>query len=71
MHVTVQTKFNYAWGLVKSPRREDQVQGVKLLQGTPFRSIPAYPTDPASYRDLPCGAAATPRVPVLSRTRAL
>lgn len=35
MHVTVQTKFNYAWGLVKSPRREDHVQGVKLLQGAP------------------------------------
>jgi len=31
-HVTVQTKFNYAWGLVKSPRKEDQVEGVKLLQ---------------------------------------
>ncbi|KAK1221045.1 mitochondrial membrane protein [Marasmius sp. AFHP31] len=32
-HVTVQTKFNYAWGLVKSPLREHQVEGVKLLQG--------------------------------------
>ena len=32
-HVTVQSKFNYAWGLVKSPRYVDQVQGVKLLQG--------------------------------------
>jgi len=32
IHVTVQTKFNYAWGLVKSPRREDQAHGVKLLQ---------------------------------------
>ncbi|KZT59917.1 mitochondrial fission 1 protein [Calocera cornea HHB12733] len=31
-HVTVQTKFNYAWGLVKSPQREHQVEGVKLLQ---------------------------------------
>lgn len=35
-HVTVQTKFNYAWGLVKSPRREDQVIGVRLLQGMNF-----------------------------------
>ena len=32
-HITVQTKFNYAWGLVKSPQREHQEQGVKLLQG--------------------------------------
>ena len=32
-HVTVQTKFNYAWGLVKSPKYEHQVNGVKLLQG--------------------------------------
>jgi hypothetical protein len=33
-HVTVQSKFNYAWGLVKSPVHDHQVQGVKLLQGT-------------------------------------
>ncbi|OJT01873.1 Mitochondria fission 1 protein [Trametes pubescens] len=32
-HVTVQTKFNYAWGLVKSPQAEHQVEGVRLLQG--------------------------------------
>ena len=32
-HITVQTKFNYAWGLVKSPMREHQVEGVRLLQG--------------------------------------
>jgi len=31
-HVTVQTKFNYAWGLVKSPIRDHQVEGVRLLQ---------------------------------------
>ncbi|KAF7796350.1 hypothetical protein EIP86_007527 [Pleurotus ostreatoroseus] len=30
--VTIQTKFNYAWGLVKSPMREHQVEGVRLLQ---------------------------------------
>ena len=33
-HVTVQSKFNYAWGLIKSPKREHQVEGVGLLQGT-------------------------------------
>ncbi|KAF8661376.1 hypothetical protein AX16_001469 [Volvariella volvacea WC 439] len=31
-HVTVQTKFNYAWGLVKSPMKDHQVEGVRLLQ---------------------------------------
>ncbi|KIM83027.1 hypothetical protein PILCRDRAFT_819822 [Piloderma croceum F 1598] len=31
-HITVQTKFNFAWGLVKSPIRENQVEGVRLLQ---------------------------------------
>ncbi|KAF5388641.1 hypothetical protein D9757_004796 [Collybiopsis confluens] len=33
-HVTVQTKFNYAWGLVKSPLREHQVEDL-------YRSEPA------------------------------
>ena len=32
-HVTVQSKFNYAWGLVKSLQRRDQEEGVKLFQG--------------------------------------
>ena len=32
-HVTIQTKFNYSWGLVKSPMRDHQVEGVQLLQG--------------------------------------
>jgi len=31
-HVTIQTKFNYAWGLVKSSMRDHQVEGVRLLQ---------------------------------------
>jgi len=35
-HITVQTKFNYAWGLVKSPMREHQVEGVRLLQGASY-----------------------------------
>jgi len=38
-HVTVQTKFNYAWGLIKSPTRENQVEGVGLLQEI-YRSEP-------------------------------
>ncbi|KAI0641942.1 mitochondrial fission 1 protein [Trametes meyenii] len=39
-HVTIQTKFNYAWGLVKSPVREHQVEGVRLLQEI-YRAEPA------------------------------
>ena len=33
-HITVQTKFNYAWGLIKSEQHENQLEGVKLLTGT-------------------------------------
>ena len=40
-HITVQTKFNFAWGLVKSPVRENQVEGVRLLQGE-FLSITGH-----------------------------
>lgn len=32
-HASTQTKFNYAWGLVKSRRREDMAEGVALLTG--------------------------------------
>ncbi len=32
--VGVQTKFNYAWGLIKSQKRGEQLEGVKLLTGT-------------------------------------
>jgi fission 1 protein len=32
-HITVQTKFNFAWGLIKSEQRKDQLEGVKLLTG--------------------------------------
>ncbi|KAA1468847.1 mitochondrial fission 1 protein [Dentipellis sp. KUC8613] len=39
-HVTIQTKFNYAWGLVKSPLREHQVEGVRLLQDI-YRAEPS------------------------------
>lgn len=42
-YVTVQTKFNYAWGLVKSPMRDHQVEGVRLLQGLLFLRV-----DPSS-----------------------
>ncbi|KAF8492998.1 hypothetical protein F5888DRAFT_1618358 [Russula emetica] len=38
-HITTQTKFNYAWGLVKSPVREHQVEGVQLLADI-YRSEP-------------------------------
>ncbi|CDH58200.1 mitochondria fission 1 protein [Lichtheimia corymbifera JMRC:FSU:9682] len=29
--VTIQTKFNYAWGLIKSKNRDDMVLGITLL----------------------------------------
>ncbi|KAN0088479.1 hypothetical protein V8E55_005536 [Tylopilus felleus] len=43
-HVTVQTKFNFAWGLVKSPVRENQVEGVRILQDI-------YRTEPTRRRE--------------------
>jgi hypothetical protein len=33
-HITIQTKFNYAWGLVKSDTHDNQLEGVRLLTGT-------------------------------------
>lgn len=32
-HVTTQTKFNYAWGLVKSKSRDEMSRGIGLLTG--------------------------------------
>lgn len=33
-HITTQTKFNYAWALIKSQSRQQMLQGVALLTGT-------------------------------------
>ncbi|KAL2000963.1 hypothetical protein VTN02DRAFT_2409 [Thermoascus thermophilus] len=38
-YVGVQTKFNYAWGLIKSNSRSDQQEGVRLLSEI-FRTAP-------------------------------
>jgi len=38
-YVGIQTKFNYAWGLVKSISRDDQQHGVQLLTEI-FRASP-------------------------------
>ncbi|KKY15533.1 putative mitochondria fission 1 protein [Phaeomoniella chlamydospora] len=38
-YVGVQTKFNYAWGLIKSNVRAEQQEGVRLLTDI-FRSAP-------------------------------
>jgi len=38
-YVGIQTKFNYAWGLIKSADREDQQYGVQLLSEI-FRASP-------------------------------
>ncbi|KAG9077352.1 mitochondrial membrane protein [Ceratobasidium sp. UAMH 11750] len=43
-YVSVQTKFNYAWGLVKSPRNDHQVEGVQLL-------LEIYRAEPARRRE--------------------
>ena len=45
-HITVQTKFNYAWGLVKSPKSVHQELGVKILQGE--TSMPSLSIGPPS-----------------------
>ncbi|KAJ9657164.1 mitochondrial membrane protein [Neophaeococcomyces mojaviensis] len=37
--VGVQTKFNYAWGLIKSSQRPEQQQGVQLLSDI-FKTTP-------------------------------
>lgn len=42
-HVTTQTKFNYAWGLVKSQNRAEMSVGVGLLTGTsPALLLPLF-----------------------------
>ncbi|KAG9769648.1 hypothetical protein KCU88_g6807, partial [Aureobasidium melanogenum] len=38
-YVSVQTKFNYAWGLIKSNQRSDQQLGVQLLSDI-FKTTP-------------------------------
>ncbi|KAJ5826285.1 Mitochondrial fission 1 protein [Penicillium riverlandense] len=38
-YVGIQTKFNYAWGLIKSNTRHDQQEGVRLLSEI-FRAAP-------------------------------
>ncbi|EXJ79553.1 mitochondria fission 1 protein [Capronia epimyces CBS 606.96] len=38
-YVSVQTKFNYAWGLIKSNQRGDQQLGVQLLSDI-FKTTP-------------------------------
>ncbi|KAK5757843.1 Mitochondrial fission 1 protein [Elasticomyces elasticus] len=38
-YVSLQTKFNFAWGLIKSDGRNDQQEGVRLLSDI-FRASP-------------------------------
>ncbi|KAF9986152.1 mitochondrial membrane protein [Modicella reniformis] len=38
-YVTDQTRFNYAWGLIKSKNRRDQTQGVLLFTDI-YREVP-------------------------------
>jgi len=40
-HITVQTKFNFAWGLIKSEQHKNQLEAVKLLTGMePSKGLP-------------------------------
>ena len=53
-HITTQTKFNYAWALIKSQDRQQMLQGVALLTGTPTRTpltSDIYRTDPPRRRE--------------------
>ena len=43
-HITTQTKFNYAWALIKSTQRNQMLQGVALV-------IDIYRTDPPRRRE--------------------
>jgi len=69
-HVTSQTKFNYAWGLVKSPNKEQQVEGIGLLQGR----FPTYLSSNRrsdsgiilGIRFVPYGCIPAERMPLLS-----
>jgi len=40
-YVGIQTKFNYAWGLIKSNTRDEQQEGVRLLSEI-FRASPEH-----------------------------
>ena len=82
-HITTQTKFNYAWALVKSQSRQQMLQGVTLLtgmwlgrgaarRGAPRRAAPrGGRVADLACRDLPRGPAAPARVPVLPCARPL
>ncbi|KAL9713699.1 Mitochondrial fission 1 protein [Leucoagaricus gongylophorus] len=69
-HVTIQTKFNYAWGLVKSPIRDHQVEGVQLLQGDFLCISRSSQVDiiPPSSRDIQGGTYSTTRMSFLPCT---
>ncbi|KAE8213908.1 hypothetical protein CF319_g1339 [Tilletia indica] len=43
-HVTTQAKFNFAWGLIKSSRRDEMAEGLTLLTDI-------YRTDPPRRRE--------------------
>lgn len=70
-HVTIQTKFNYSWGLIKSPMRDHQVEGVRLLQGV-YISIENNQFLPnIDCRNLPGRTSPAQRMSLLSSPRTL
>jgi hypothetical protein len=50
---TTQTKFNYAWGLIKSKRAADQQFGVQLLTGNNnyFHGLILFFSNPSILND--------------------
>lgn len=50
-HITTQTKFNYAWALIKSQNRQQMLQGVALLTGTCLAHPDIYRSDPPRRRE--------------------
>lgn len=69
-HVSIQTKFNYAWGLVKSREKTLQTEGVKLLQGeSQGRRWETYAYGVSASLDVRAGACAVSCVAIPSRSR--
>lgn len=50
-HITTQTKFNYAWALIKSTQRSQMLQGIALLTGTPAPYPEIYRAEPPRRRE--------------------
>ena len=63
LHVTIQTKFNYAWGLVKSPVRKHQVEEIGQGRMAATRKGNTYASWQVEFQTCPAhvGTAASSR----------